>query len=155
MNQCPVCSGEMKCDVNRVGNSILEETRACPAGCYSYEIFYGQTTVRVGKREWVWSWITAGHVESHCCEQIKAALVEARKAIGAIVLGPRVWSEDDAAPDAESIHEAWQRLFGEPLDVRRAARKEDWGDCDLHLMPNGHVAVTSYPGNSAIYRADQ
>jgi hypothetical protein len=64
----------------------------------------------------------------------------------------RVWQEDDARPpDAESLSEAWQRLYGEPLVlIGLTGCYLDWGDADVHRRGD-RLAVSSYPGNSAIY----
>jgi len=66
-----------------------------------------------------------------------------------------VWTEDDCAPDAESLSNAWLRLFNEPLETKKALKTKDVGDADLYYMPNGRVACVSYPGNSAILEKSQ
>jgi len=77
-----------------------------------------------------------------------------------IKLGKQLFMEDDALPhDYERVEEAYQRLFGEKLDLKKAVASEDWGDAHAYRMPNFHegiqhdvVVVISYPGNSGIWR---
>lgn len=74
-----------------------------------------------------------------------------------IVKRKRVWVEDDATPGTEGhegLYGAWQRLFGEKLELFRAVKLTDYADGEDYLMPNGHIAYLSYPGNSAIYREE-
>lgn len=67
----------------------------------------------------------------------------------------RVWTEDDCTSGTEghvTIQQMWRGLFGEELDTKKALRKEDCGDYDKFWMPNGYIAILSYPGGSAIYK---
>jgi hypothetical protein len=85
---------------------------------------------------------------------IASALYEALhppQVIGTPKQGKRLWAEDDAAPDAERLGAAWLRLFGEAFDHARAVVTIDYGDATFYLMPNGRIAIGSYPGNSEIY----
>ena len=63
----------------------------------------------------------------------------------------RLWTEDDARPfDRERIHDAWKRLFKQPLPSNSEAQDTiDLGDCFLYLYDN-HVAEYSCEGE-AIY----
>lgn len=66
--------------------------------------------------------------------------------------GPKLFVEDDARPpDAETLDQAYQRLFGVAFDPKAALRSEDQGDGVEYLMPGGVVVWASYPGGSAIY----
>lgn len=66
--------------------------------------------------------------------------------------GKAIWVEDDAMPPGyETVAAAWERLFNEKLDTKKALEKIDHGDCFEYLMPNGYVASLSYPGNSSIH----
>lgn len=61
-----------------------------------------------------------------------------------------LWTEDDATlhdPDAERVHDAWLRLFGETLN--RDARLATWdgGDTFAYLYPGGRVEWHSYDGH--------
>lgn len=63
-----------------------------------------------------------------------------------------VWEEDDAMTwDREKIEGAWQRLFGERLDIRSAAAKYDAGDAVFYLFPGGRIACSACDGE-AIYQ---
>lgn len=67
-------------------------------------------------------------------------------------LGKRIFAEDDADRTYERVDEAWKRLFDEELNTKLAIESYNTdGDEALYLMPNGHIVVISYPGNSAIY----
>lgn len=72
-------------------------------------------------------------------------------------LGRTLWKEDDATtrdPDHEGLPTAWERLFGEPYDRKKAVEIEDEdSDEELIRFPSGAVALSSYPGNNAIYAA--
>lgn len=69
-------------------------------------------------------------------------------------LGRSVWQEDDARPpDAETLQEAWSRIFGEPYPAHETVlARHDGGDADYFLFPGGKVVCESYPGNDAIYQ---
>lgn len=69
------------------------------------------------------------------------------------ILGKLLWQEDDCAPDAASLSEAWEHIFAEKFASGEAKEKEDWGDTDVYLMPNGYFAVSSYRGNNRIHAA--
>lgn len=73
-------------------------------------------------------------------------------------LGPLVWREDDATvnlPGHESVHDAWQRLFGRSLMLTQAV--EVWGsvDAEYYRMENGYVAMIAGYGEDAIYEAGE
>jgi hypothetical protein len=63
--------------------------------------------------------------------------------------GKLLWADEPCEREAgsESVYEAWDRLFGEPLDVRRAVRLDDGGDATTHHMPNGHCVTFACDGN--------
>lgn len=67
-----------------------------------------------------------------------------------------LWQEDDAfPPDAESLSQAYERLFGEPFygcADEKAISTEDRGDEFSYLYAEGLEVQISYPGNSGIYR---
>ncbi len=56
----------------------------------------------------------------------------------------RLWVEDECAPDAERIGQAWQRLFGEPRPAK-ALQEQDGGDCVAYLYPKGRLAFVGPP----------
>ncbi len=61
--------------------------------------------------------------------------------VTSIDTGAPLWIEDECAPDAESLSEAWARLFAEPFEKRRALKIADEGDAISYEMPGGYVAV--------------
>ncbi len=63
----------------------------------------------------------------------------------------RLWVEDECLrndPDAEHLHTAWQRLFGEEYDPDRVLERYDGGDCFGLLFSEGRVVWHSYDGDS-------
>ncbi len=69
--------------------------------------------------------------------------------------GKHLWQEDDATHGMEgheNLEAAYKRLFGAPFVKTDAAQHEDAGDADIYLMPDGHVVVSSFPGNNAIFK---
>ena len=64
--------------------------------------------------------------------------------------GASLWQQDECAPNAESLGEAWRRLFGEELDTSKAVHEADYGDAIGYEMPGGYIAISSFPGNTGI-----
>lgn len=76
----------------------------------------------------------------------------------------KAWEEDDALPSfqQEGPWMAYARLAGYGLEdteagareltIRRRLRQEDRGDEYWDFMSDGWVVVTSYPGNSRVYK---
>jgi hypothetical protein len=54
----------------------------------------------------------------------------------------RVFSEDECAPDAESLSRALQRLHP---DLSRPVLEEDWGDCIVTLYCKGVLTTAGPP----------
>lgn len=65
-----------------------------------------------------------------------------------------IWEEADpgARKYGEDLGLAWGRLFNETLDFTLAIEVEELQSGKLYRMPNGYVALDSYPGGCAIYR---
>jgi hypothetical protein len=63
--------------------------------------------------------------------------------------GKKLWADEwcDRVAGGESVYEAWERLFGEPLDTSRAIQVDDRGDAVMHHMPNGHAVTFACDGN--------
>jgi hypothetical protein len=57
----------------------------------------------------------------------------------------RVFTEDECAPDAESIGQAWRRLFGVERQDEILVEKQDGGDCMVFLYASGRVAHIGPP----------
>jgi len=70
-----------------------------------------------------------------------------------MLFGKRIWCEDDATlfmgpDDHEGERQAWQRLFGETLDLRKAVEKEDDGyEPVFYRMPNGIIICQTASGS--------
>lgn len=61
----------------------------------------------------------------------------------------RLWVEDDSKPpDGEGGHQAWQRIFGEPIDRNNAAKCWDGGDSYAELYSHNRVFEHSYEGST-------
>lgn len=63
-----------------------------------------------------------------------------------------VWTQDECAPDAETVDEAWLRMFGEKSDTGNAVDVWDGGDWIGWLMPNNYVYGYGHMGGT-IHRA--
>jgi hypothetical protein len=55
-----------------------------------------------------------------------------------------IFSEDECAPDAESLDAAWKRIFGEPRPKESIAF-HDGGDCMSYEYPGGRFAQIGPP----------
>lgn len=59
----------------------------------------------------------------------------------------RLWSQDDAVPDEDTVSLAWRRLFGGDLPGREAwIAMSDGGDHETMVDAFGRVFTSSYPG---------
>jgi nitrite reductase/ring-hydroxylating ferredoxin subunit len=53
---CPVCLAVCTHTQDHMDYALMEETVACPQCGYLYEFVTGNTTERIGQREWWWTW---------------------------------------------------------------------------------------------------
>jgi len=59
----------------------------------------------------------------------------------------RLWSQDDAVPDEDTVTLAWRRLFGGPVPSGDAwIVRQDGGDHEYLVDGLGRVYLSSYPG---------
>ncbi len=58
----------------------------------------------------------------------------------------RLWTEDDAAPDAEDVGTAWRRLFGTLYDdaLKTRLNRYDGGDSFIDEYPGGILVHVCY-----------
>jgi hypothetical protein len=63
----------------------------------------------------------------------------------------RVWQEDECLRniDGETVGEAWQRFFAEPMPATKGAPMEDWGDAYAYRL--GDRVVVYEPGGAGIW----